>query len=76
MEEKVIEIIGKVLEVPNSTITLETEIGELDEWDSLRNVHIFSELEKFFSVKITQEMLADLENVTDIIDLIKSLKSE
>ena len=74
MEEKVIEIISKILEVSKDEITLETEIGEFDEWDSLRNVHIFSELEKEFAVKITQNMLVDLENVADIIDVIKDLK--
>ncbi len=74
MEEKVIEIISRVLEVSKDEITLDTEIGELDEWDSLRNVQIFVELEKEFSVKITQSMLVDLENVADIIDMIKNLK--
>lgn len=74
MEEKVMEIISKVLEVSKDEITLETEIGELDEWDSLRNVQIFAELEKEFAVKITQNMLVDLENVADIIDMIKDLK--
>jgi len=74
MEEKVIEIIAKVLEVSKEEVTLDTEIGELDEWDSLRNVQIFAELEKEFSVKITQSMLVDLENVADIIDMIKNFK--
>lgn len=75
MEDKIIEIIGRVLDIPKSAISLETEIGEPDEWDSLRNVQIFSELENSFSVKITQEMLVDLEFVSDIVDLIESLQS-
>lgn len=74
MKDKVIEIIAKVLEVPVSEITLDTEIGEPEEWDSLRNVQIISSLEEHFSVKITQEMLVDIENVADIVDLIESLQ--
>lgn len=73
MEEKVIEIIAKVLQVPEDEITADLEIGELDEWDSLHNVTIFAELEKQFEIKITQDMLLDLENVEDIISLVKDL---
>lgn len=74
MKEKVIEIIAQVLGVPTSEVTVDTEIGELDEWDSLRNMQIFSSLQEAYSVKISQEMLVDLENVSDIIDLIESLR--
>lgn len=74
MDRKVIEIIAKVLQVPIEDVTPEIEIGELDEWDSLHNVAIFAELEKQFEIKITQDMLVDLENVEDIISLVKDLK--
>ena len=35
MEEKVIELIARVLNVPTTEIEMDTEIGEPDEWDSL-----------------------------------------
>lgn len=73
MEEKIIKIIAEVLQVPVDEITPDLEIGELDEWDSLHNVAIFAELEKQFDIKITQDMLVDLENVEDIISLLKDL---
>lgn len=75
MENKIIELIARVLNVPVGDVTLETEIGELDEWDSLRNVQIIAQLEKEFEVKITPDMIMDLEEVSDIISLIKDLKS-
>ncbi len=75
MENKIIELIARVLNVPVGVVTLETEIGELDEWDSLRNVQIIAQLEKEFEVKITPDMIMDLEDVSDIISLIKDLKS-
>ena len=73
MEDKVKEIIARVLHVPVEEIKNDTEIGELDEWDSLHNLTIFAELQKAFDVKITQDMLIDLENVADIIVLLKGL---
>lgn len=75
MDNKIIELIARVLNVPVGDVTLETEIGELDEWDSLRNVQIIAQLEKEFEVKITPDMIMDLEDVSDIISLIKDLKS-
>ena len=75
MENKIIELIARVLNVPVGDVTLETEIGELDEWDSLRTVQIIAQLEKEFEVKITPDMIMDLEDVSDIISLIKDLKS-
>lgn len=75
MEDKIIELIARVLNVPKDDVTLETEIGELDEWDSLRNVQIIAQLEKEFEVKITPDMIMDLEDVSDIVGLIRELKS-
>ena len=75
MEDKIIELIVRVLNVPKDDVTLETEIGELDEWDSLRNVQIIAQLEKEFEVKITPDMIMDLEDVSDIVGLIRELKS-
>lgn len=73
MEKKVIALIASVLKVSVEEVTLETEIGELDEWDSLHNMEIITELEKTFNVKITSDMLVDLEDVSDIVSLIEEL---
>lgn len=73
MKEEIIQLVADVLQVPVSEISVDTEIGEPAEWDSLRNVTIFAELKKKYSITITQEMLVDLENVADIIDLVEDL---
>ena len=73
MLDKVIVLIEKILNVPSGMITPDTEIGELPEWDSLHNVQIMAELEKQFGVKITPEMVMDLETVADIADLMEEL---
>ena len=73
MEEKVIELIARVLNVPTTEIEMDTESGEPDEWDSLHNVEIIAQLEKEFNVKITSDMIMDLEDVSDIVNLIEEL---
>lgn len=73
MEEKVKALIASVLKVSVEEVTLDTEIGELDEWDSLHNMEIITELEETFNVKITSDMLVDLEDVSDIVSLMEEL---
>ena len=73
MEEKVIGLIARVLNVPATEIQMDTEIGEPDEWDSLHNVEIIAQLEKDVNVKITSDMIMDLEDVADIVGLIEDL---
>lgn len=73
MLDKVIVLIEKILNVTSGGVTPDTEIGELPEWDSLHNVQIIAELEKQFGVKITPEMVMDLETVADIADLMEEL---
>ncbi len=75
MEEQIIVVIARVLNVPTAEVELDTEIGEPDEWDSLHNLEIFSQLEQEFNVKITTDMMMDLEDVADIVDLIEELKA-
>lgn len=73
MKEKIQALIASILKVSEEEITLDTEIGELDEWDSLHNMEIIAALEKTFNVKITSNMLIDLEDVSDIVNLIEEL---
>ena len=76
MEEKIRTLIAQVLNVAVSEVELDTEIGELDEWDSLRNVEIISRLQKEYDVTITPEMIMDLEDVADIVSLIEDLTED
>lgn len=71
MEKEIIALLEKILDVPAGTVTVETEIGELPEWDSLHNVQIIAELEGKYRISIQYEDIMDLENVADIIDMVE-----
>ncbi len=73
MENKIIEIIAKVLEVSVTDVELDTEIGDLPEWDSLHHLMIVKALEREFNIKFSMEDLSDLEDVSDIIALVKEM---
>jgi len=66
IEEKVKEIIAKVLEVPVDQINEDTAIGDIPEWDSLSHIQIISAIEKEFGFHFTPDVMMDLEDVSDI----------
>ena len=67
IEEKVKEIIAKVLEVEVSQIDDDTAIGDIREWDSLSHIQIVSAIEKEFGFNFTPDVMMDLEDVSDIV---------
>ena len=67
IEEKVKEIIAKVLEVEVSQINDDTAIGDIREWDSLSHIQIVSAIEKEFGFNFTPDVMMDLEDVSDIV---------
>ena len=73
MEEKVIEIITRILEVDLEDVEMDTAIGDLPEWDSLHHLQIIAELQNEFEIKYSQEDLAELEDVSDLVALTKGM---
>ncbi len=69
MEEKIIDIITRILEVDREEIEMDTAIGDLPEWDSLNHLRIITELEEEFGIKYSQSDLAELEDVSDLVAL-------
>ena len=67
IEEKVKEIIAKVLEVKTEDINEDTAIGDIPEWDSLSHIQIISAIEKEFGFNFTPDVMMDLEDVSDIV---------
>ena len=73
MEQEVLNIIANILNVLPEEIDSNTEIGDLPEWDSLHHLTIIKELEKHFAIKFDQGDLADCEDISDLITLIKDM---
>jgi len=73
MKDKIISIIAKSLEVSEDEITMDLVIGDLPEWDSLHHLNLVKNLEQEFQIKFTQEDLAELEDVSDLIALVEDI---
>ena len=70
MKEKVIEIMKDVLETED--ISLNTSQENCENWNSLRQLNLVSELEDEFDVEFEPEEIAEMKSVEKILEVIKS----
>ena len=59
MKEKIIKLIEDVLKVPAGTITEDTMIEDVEQWDSLAHVMIIGQLEEELGVSIPLDEAID-----------------
>lgn len=69
MEEKVLEILKRVLELENIDGACSQDTCE--NWDSLRHLNLVVELESEFSTEFEPEEIAAMKSVKDIVDMLK-----
>lgn len=70
MKEKVIEIMKDVLETED--LSLNTSQENCENWNSLRQLNLVSELEDEFDVEFEPEEIAEMKSVGKILEVIQS----
>jgi len=66
-EQKVIELIAEALEVGIETITSETLLDDLEEYDSMGKLSIIVILDEEYDKSLSGEEMASFKTVSDII---------
>ena len=66
------EIFHDVFDEDSITMTPELSAKDVDGWDSLTNIRLMLTVEKAFKVKFTIPEIGKLENVGDLVKLIKA----
>ncbi len=70
-KDELLEIIGKALE--KEDVTMESSIHNTDEWDSLSQLSILTDLDNVFEGKVSEiDGIADAESISEIFDLLKN----
>lgn len=67
MKEKIIALVEEILQVPAGTVTEETKMEDLEEWDSLAHVMIIGELDERLGISLP---LDEAVEVTDMKTLL------
>lgn len=75
LREEIRSIISQILELPASALAYDTEMNEIAEWDSMRNVIILSTLEERYGILFPDDDLFDLTSVDALASEIAKLKA-
>ena len=66
--DEIIALIEELLKVPAGTITVDTQIADVEEWDSLAHVMIIGELETQLDVSIPLDDAIELTSVKELLE--------
>lgn len=69
MKDKIIRLIEETLNVAPGTITPETQIADVEEWDSLAHVMILGALDEQLGLSIPLEEAMEMTSVSQLLEL-------
>ncbi len=67
LQQKIIALIEELLKLPAGSVTLDTQIADVEEWDSLAHVMIIGELEERLGVSIPLEDAIELTGMRELL---------
>jgi len=70
MNEKLIKILAEVFEIKESAIQLDLTNGDIDTWDSLRQMDLVVSLEEGFDISLEIEDIIAMNSVQSIVDVL------
>lgn len=68
MRKKIIALIEQALDVPAGTVTEDTKIADVEQWDSLAHVMIIGELEEKLGISIPVEEAVELTGMRELLE--------
>ena len=68
--ERVIEVVQKCFE--STTIDMDSSLGSVKDWDSVKQLFILMEVEREFNISIPESRLTELTSLVSIVDYLNS----
>ncbi len=72
LEEK-IALLEEIMDVDEGTLTPETVLEDLEEWESLSMLGLMGEVRRLYQKKLTTEEIKQFVTVQDICDYLEAL---
>lgn len=66
------EVLRDIFDDQNVIVEYSTTAKDIDEWDSFTHLTIIDAIEKQFLIKFNFKELAEMKNVENIVDIVKS----
>ena len=72
-ENDVIETIQKALNISDGSLTVDTTVDDIEEWDSLGHLSILSDLDELFDGKIAPiNEMAEADSIGKILNILRN----
>jgi acyl carrier protein len=71
LSEVVIETVSNILKVKKSELNENSSPDTVENWDSLRHVHVILALEERFGVSFAEEEVLDIFTVKSIVEVLQ-----
>jgi acyl carrier protein len=68
---EVCQLVADTLEVPRTTISLETGPQTLPAWDSFHHVYVMVSVEERFNIQLSVDEIAAVKTVRDILQVLQ-----
>lgn len=69
--QEILELLEEVMDIEEGLLTPESELAEVDEWDSLSKLALMAEVKKRVNRRLTTEEILNFKTVQDIIDYLQ-----
>ena len=69
--EKKIELLADMLDIDSESISLDTRLEDLEEWDSLNALNLIALVDEEFGKTLSADVVNGLETVADIINVMQ-----
>lgn len=70
-ENKMIAMIEEALDLEGGTLSEDTVLAELDEYDSMAKLSLIVLMDDEFGIKVTGDMIKSFKTVSDILGVMK-----
>lgn len=70
-EQEKIALLEETLELDEGTLSADTVLADVDEYDSMAKLSLIVMMDDEFGVKLTGDVIKGLETVADILNLMK-----
>lgn len=72
MKERVLRVVGQIMEVPESSLSLDSSPDTVPEWDSLKHMNLVLALEEEFEVQFSDQQIVQMVTVSKILEALGS----
>jgi acyl carrier protein len=73
MEQRILEIVSQIMEVPLESLTLASSAETIPGWDSLKHMNLVLALEETFGILFSEDQIPELTQVGTILTIVGKL---